>query len=297
MQSKAKAALGLAVIVAASVAVYLLVPRGGDATVDVAARWAEVQSWTGVDGPIGRPVFGDGLDQGRVEGEKAARALLRDWKSDAVPAIDPARVPPAVDAQIERILAWGAAPRFEGSCGDQSLSVLTLRDRMRLALATAQAADVERAQAVLRVATVLQRRGSLIMAMVGADLSTTVAAWAKARGVARWPELAAARIGADDFVRVLAREAVCSAELVVANAGADGAAVLALDQFKLDAHARLAPLQIAEPTFATLRPLLKPPADPGKADLATVLQIDQRMMLDRFEKAAQRFDAALAEVP
>lgn len=295
MQTKWGAALALGVIGAISAGVYLLTPRAAAVDPVVTQReWVEVRSWTGVDGPVGRPVFGGGLDGGRLTTAKAARDVLDRW-GDAVPVLDVGALPAGYRAEIDRILAWGAAPRFEGSCADKSIFPLGLHDRLRIALATATADDVARAKQVLAVASALKARGSLILTLIGASISREVVGWAKSRGVAPWPALEAAGLDARDYVRAMAREAICSDAMVVGAAGGeDGAQMLGVEKSRRDAHARLAPLQITEPTFERLRAVLEPPPEDEGSPLQAALRINQQTMLDRFEKEARQFAEALA---
>lgn len=294
MQTKWKAIGGLGLVLAACAAVYWCVPtKPAVSSEEVARRWNEVVGWSGVSGSVGQPVFGGALDGVRPSASPEVEAILDGW-GERIPTAPATEVPAGLRAEIDTILAWGERPRFAGRCGDPGLSPIALFQRLRVALATATAADLERAQAVLRVAIALKERGSLLLTLIGASIARDVALWAQARGVPAWPALRAAGLDAQAYVRAMAREAVCSAEIVEGSAGQDGAVLLHLGQFKLDAHARLAPLQIPNPTFEALRPLVKAPPAADAPPIVAVLQVDQANMLEKFEAEARAFAEAIA---
>lgn len=292
MQSKWKVAVALAAIIATSVVVYVVSTRPPVVpSEEVDRRWAQVHKWSGVEGAIGVPAFGD-LPQPLARSEVAEAVLEDRGEATSVIALD--TLPTDYRAQLDRLLAWGEAPRFEGRCGDQTVGAIEIWNRLRVALAAAAAADIERAKAVLRVANALRTRGALLQTMVGTNLVYEVAKWAKSRDVPPWPALKASAPDAEGYIRAMAREAICASELVVGAAGDNPALMLHLEVFKLDAHARLAPMQIPAPTFETLRPLIKPqPDEPDPINV--VLQVDHANMLEKFEESAKRLGKLLGE--
>ena len=271
----------------------------GPSLAEVNAKWPKVQGWTGVDGPLGQPVFafGAGLDASTRTPHVPA---LSDYEmTSEVAPLGTDDMPAAYLAQIDALLAWGAKPRFEGTCADDGLGPFVIHDRLRAALAIAGPADIDRAKAVLRVAMVLRARGSLILTFIGLEATLQVARWAKARGVPIWPELRAAGPTPEGFVRAMAREAVCVDALMARSMRDDDASLpLAMRQLsQVRAHDSLAPLQIPDPTFDALRPLLgrAKPGNAVEAKLAEVMDVNREMMLEKFEAAAQDFAALVGE--
>ena len=277
---------------------YWISRRGLQAppAVEVAEKWAQVLSWTGVEGALGRPVFTRGLDHKTRTPHVPALAQID--APGSMPLIGTDALPADYLGQIDMLLAWGDQPHFEGTCADDGVGPLVLHDRLRAALAIAGPADVDRAQAVLAVARALRQRGSLIMTFVGLQATLGVARWAKARGVPAWPELRAAKPSPAGFVQAVAREAVCSDALIARSMVDDGAvpAVLRL-RWQVHAYQSLAPLQVADPTFATLRPLIKTASDGGTVEGAMLeaIEVNRGAMLEKFEKAAVDFAALVGE--
>lgn len=273
---------------------WLAQPKAPPAA-EVAEKWSRVLGWTQIDGALGRPVIA-GLDE--TTRTPHIPALTQRHGPDEVPVVNADDVPADYLAQVDAVLAWGARPRFEGTCADEGVGPLVMHERLRAALAMAGPDDVDRAQAVLKVASALRHRGSMLLTFIGLEATLGVARWAKARGVPIWPELRAAQPTPAGFVRAVVREAVCS-DALIARAMADGddlpAAMRQL--WRVRAHDSVAPLQMADPTFAALANRLKstPKATGIEGKLVEVIELNRTSMLEKFEKAATDFAALVGE--
>ncbi|MCB9548013.1 MAG: hypothetical protein H6706_19525 [Myxococcales bacterium] len=301
MARRASLALGgLALLgAAATVAFFLFArPRRPDLPdAEIERRWADVIAQSEVDGPIGLEPLATILGRSGLPRELSDAVY---WAPAApVPVVPIDDVPWETRHHIDRLLEWGRHPRFGGDCTVPA-PVFHARKLLRLALATADATQVERAHAALSAATAMRGRGGLLVALLGLELADDVARWAVTRGVPAWPELAQAGATPAEFVRVFGRQMVCTADavaLAIREAEAEGqdARLLrdALATLKVDAYDRMLPLRDAQASFEVLRGALTSlptPSDP----VLKPLFIDPGDKLSAFEEQAAAHDVAMA---
>ncbi|MCA9719316.1 MAG: hypothetical protein H6713_12475 [Myxococcales bacterium] len=181
----------------------------------IARRWAHVESLAEVSEASGRPLE----ELGELPAFSLDGLPLVEQRPpyDELANID--ELPPEVAAAIDALVQWhhrggGLGPERCPHVGERPFPLLKVFELARVALHVSTTADDAPALAVLQLAEHLRDRGPLLDGAVGLALAKESVRWARARGYPPTGALLERRPRAPQVVAMLAREMVCSFELV-----------------------------------------------------------------------------------
>ncbi len=182
---------------------------------ELADRWAQLEAWAQAD--AGCAEGGLGLKRA-AEATDAGWWEIRDTLVDGYApetALQREALPFGLRAAVDGLVDWHRTHDGLGrDVCDDSTDMLDLLNLSRLALATAHSAEDEQVAAVLALGQLLRNCGPLLDTMVGLSLADEAVRWARARGIPADATFERYRPTADEVFGGLAREAVCSHEMV-----------------------------------------------------------------------------------
>lgn len=181
---------------------------------ELAARWAEVESWAARPpaslGPEAT-AFRDALRAGSLQSDQVP-APGDDF---SLPTIELERLPEDVRKMVDALLVWhdSGAPLARGCLRDsERLPALRALHVGRIAIASATEPGDRRLAAALRLAAELRTGGTLLEGGIGATLAHHAAATAASRGFAASESFSRYRPAKREPFVCLAREYVCTQE-------------------------------------------------------------------------------------
>lgn len=181
---------------------------------ELAERWARVETWAHRDA---------GCTQGGEALRRAGEAADAGWsevrdtvQSGYAPefALKREELPFELRAAVDGLVDWHRTHDGLGTDACDDADLLSQLNLAQLSLATAHSAEDEQVIAVLALGQLLRNCGPLVETMLGLALASEAIQWARARGIAADSTFARYRPTADEIFGGLAREAVCSHQMV-----------------------------------------------------------------------------------